>query len=210
MMMRSLLIVAAFAFTAVAGGSWADKTNYRYTNGTSLKVTDPEGFKVTVTTPDGDKADTVPAMFALPDQDAYVMVTLTAPDGTQWKKKIEVRAKHQAELSVQFKPDAAQPAAAVHSYVGRFLNEAGGCGSKWRRQIRVDFINADGSKTKQQLIDNHRTVDLEIPGGKYDVRVYIENNGAYEFVLSQPQQISKDNWNMGFGCQNNKVVIAAN
>jgi hypothetical protein len=209
MMMRSMLIVAAFASTAVAGGTFADKTEYRHSNATSIKVTDPEGFKVTVALPNGDKTDTVPAMFTLPDQDSYVKVTVVAPDGTTWSKKVEVRAKQQAELSLQFKADAAQPAGG-HTYVGKFLNEAGGCGPKWKRQIRVDFINADGSKTKQQLIDNHKTVDLEIPGGKYDVRVYVENNGGYDFVLSQPEQISKDNWNMGFGCQNNKIVIAAN
>lgn len=214
MMMRTLslglLIVAAIASTAVAGGSWADRTNYRYSNGTSLKVTDPEGFKVVVSLPDGDKADTVPAMFALPDQDTYVKVTLTAPDGTSWSKKIEVRAKQQAELSVQFKPDAAaQPAAKGRSYVGKFLNEAGGCGHNWKRQIQAQFILGDGTVAKTQVIDPHTYVNLELAAGKYDVRIKIQNGDVWDFVLTGTANIDKDGWNLGFGCQANKPVLVA-
>jgi hypothetical protein len=197
-----LVVVGVLAAVAVAGGTWSDKINYRYSNGTSLKVTDPEGFKVTVTTADGDKTDTVPALFALPDQDSYVKVTLVAPDGTQWTKKVEVRAKQQAELAVQFKADAAKPEAPAgnRSFVGKFLNESGGCGKSWAKQIKADFIAGDGATAKSQTIDPHTYVNMELASGKYDVRVFVKNGDVWDYVLTAPAQIAKDGWNLGFGC----------
>ena len=82
MKLLSIALLMVAATLAFAGGNWSDKLNYRYSSATSLKVTDPEGFKVAVVMPDGnEKTGTVPELFTLPDQDAYVKVTVTAPDG---------------------------------------------------------------------------------------------------------------------------------
>src|SRR5688572_5745756 len=91
----ALLFVLAVGGAAIADASWSDKVNFRRTDRTSLKIVEPEGFKVTVTLPDGkEKAGTVPDLFPLPDQDAFVTVTITPTDGSKpWSKKIEVRSR---------------------------------------------------------------------------------------------------------------------
>ncbi|HEU0031855.1 MAG TPA: hypothetical protein VFQ53_14575 [Kofleriaceae bacterium] len=206
-----LVLISGSAFA----GTWSDKINYRYSNQTSLKVTEPDGFKVIVTLGDGgEKVGTVPELFTLPDQDAFVKVTIVPSDGSApWSKKIEVRARQQAELSVTFKADPApkaEPAKkAARTYVGRFANKAGGCGRAWSRTIRVEFlISDDGSVVKQAQIDSSQNSDLELPGGKYDVRVYIWNDREWKFVLTSNHDIGKDGWTLGFGCPVGKSTPA--
>jgi hypothetical protein len=200
---RSLAVLVCLAGTAIAGGTWNDTVNFRQAKATSLKVTEPEGFKVTVTTADGDKVSTVPDVFALPDQDAFVKVTLTSPQGESWSKKIEVRAKQQTELAVAFKADATAPAqpAKSRTFVGKFLNGAPGCGKSYNAGIRLDFLrSSDGQSVKQQLIDPGKTVDIEVPGGQYDVRVYIAQGQDYKYIHTSQWEFSKDGWVLGFGC----------
>ena len=203
---RSLVVIVglAVAGSALAGGSWNETVNFRRANGTSIKITEPEGFKVTVALADGDKASTIPDVFNLPDQDAFVKVTLTSPQGEQWSKKIEVRANNQTELAVKFKADAAQPAAdgkVVRSFVGKFLNATPGCGKNQSAQIRLDFLrSADGQSVKQQLIDPGKTVDIEVPTGQYDVRVYIAQGQDYKYIHTSQWEFSKDGWVLGYGC----------
>ncbi|MEO8701770.1 MAG: hypothetical protein ABI867_17115 [Kofleriaceae bacterium] len=198
---------------AVAGGTWSDKTSYRRTNGTSLKVTEPDGFKVTVTMPDGvDKTGTIPDLFALPDADAYVKVAISPPDGSApWSKKIEVRSGQQAELVVTFKGDSpkGEPAKTGRNYVGRMANKAGGCGTAWKRQIKVEFLaNPAGTVVKSVEIPHMKNVDVEVPGGNYDVRVYVWNDKEYKFVLTSTNEVKKDGWNLGFGCPVGKSTPA--
>jgi len=191
--------------TAFAGGSWNDNVTFRYANATSLKITDPEGFKVSITTADGEKAGTIPEVFALPDQDTFVKVTLTSPAGDAWSKKIEVRAKQQTSLAVQYKADAAVPAAdakKVRTYVGTFLNQVGGCDRTLKTtQARVDFLrNSSGEVVKQQLIDAGKTAQIEIEGGKYDVRVFLAVGGEWKHMHTSTWEIGKDGWRLGYGC----------
>jgi hypothetical protein len=197
-------LVAATA-TAIAGGSWSDKLDYRYSNTTSLKVTDPDGFKVTVVMPDGnEKADTVPALFQLPDQDAYVKVTLTSPDGAQWSKKIEIRSKQQAQLALAFKADAAKPDGGTKArrYTGKILNQGNGCGQTYNNSIKAEFLRAsDGQAEKEIKIDVNTYVNVELPGGKYDVRVFVWSGSVWDHVLTSSVDVAKDAWAAGFGCK---------
>ncbi len=190
--------------TAFAGGSWNDKVSFRYANATSLKVTEPEGFKVSILLPDGEKTGTIPELFSLPDQDAFVKVTLTSPQGDAWSKKVEIRSKQQTELAVQFKADApaAEPKKAGRTYVGKFLNQIGGCGRSYHAtQVKIDFLrNSSGEIVKHQLIDAGKTADVEIEGGKYDVRVYLGVDGDWKYVHTSTWDIGKDGWLLGFGC----------
>jgi hypothetical protein len=205
----ALMLVLLMGGVAMAG-TWSEKVNFRPSNKTSLKITEPEGFKVTAKLADGEeKVGTVPELFALPDGDAFVTVTITPTDGSApWTKKIEVRSRQQTELTVSFKGDApkAEPAKAPgRSFVGRMLNQAGGCGKAWDRSIKVDFLRgADGANAKTVQIDSKKNVDIEVGAGKYDVRVFIWNGTEWKFVLTSNHEITKDGWTLGFGCLRGK------
>ena len=202
--MAVVVASVALATSAYAGGSWSDKTDYRRSNGTSLKVTDPDGFKVTVAMPDGnDKADTVPAIFALPDQDTYVKVTVFAPDGTQWSKKIEIRANQQASVAVTFKADAAQPArTGARRFTGKLYNLASGCGRNYKRQIKMEVLRSgDGTVEQTQQLDDNTHINVELSGGKYDVRVFAWTGSQWDHVLTGTANVTKDGWQIGFGCK---------
>lgn len=190
--------------SAMAGGTWHDKVNYRYSSSTSLKITDPDGFKATVVTADESKSGTVPELFGLPDRDAFVTVTITAPDGTQWTKKVEVRAKQQTELSITFVPDApakdAEPKR-QRTYFGKLLNQAATCKRGWGT-IKADFIDADGNIARSAQIDVTKVADIELAAGTFDVRIWVWVDNAWSRALtSTGHQITKDGWAFGFGCR---------
>lgn len=201
----ALAIAVALGGTAAAG-TWADQVSFRHSSQTSIKVVTPEGFKVTVTMPDGgQKTGTVPELFTLPDTDAFVTVAITPTDGSApWSKKIEVRSKQQTELAISFKADAkAEPAkAAGRSFVGRVANLGAGCGKTWDRSIKTEFLRKDdGASIKTVQIDSSKNVDVELPGAKYDVRVYFWDGAAWKFALtSEGHEIAKDGFTLGFGC----------
>jgi hypothetical protein len=199
-----LALVVGLSGAAIADGSWSEKVNYRRSDQTSIKITEPEGFKIAVVLADGtERTGTVPELFNLADQDAFVHVTLMPTDGSApWKKRVEVRARQQTELAVTFKPDAkGEPAKRGAKYVGRMANHSGGCAKAWDRTIRVEFLQgADRAVVKQVQIDASKNVDVELPGGATDVRVYIWNDKEWKFVVTSGHEIAKDGWSLGFGC----------
>jgi hypothetical protein len=196
------MFVCVSAGVAVAGGTWSDKVTHRPSTAASIKVVEPEGFKITVTTSDGDKAGTVPEVFAVPNLDAYYKVTLTAPDGTVWSKKVEVKAKYQTELTVSFKADEAKPAGpSARSYIGRLQNVSKGCGSKFESTIKAEFLRADGSVAHTAQANSNQTVEVQLASSSYEVRVYQWIGTEWRFGLTSSQPIpAKDGWGLGWGC----------
>jgi len=203
--MLSVVMVLVVATVAWAGGTFTDKavTYRRSEGGTSLKVTDPDGFKVAITLADGSvKSDTVPALFALPEADAFLKVTITAPDGSSWSKKVEIRAKQQAELAVNFKEEAkTQEKPASRSFVGKVEHAGHTCGDAWKRSLKIDFLQGGSSNvTLSKEIEWNTYVNLEVPAGRYDVRMFVKNNDVWDFVATAPADVQKDGWKYSFGC----------
>jgi hypothetical protein len=218
---RSGLLVLVFVVVAAAGtaiaGTWSDKVNYRFSQQTSIKIIEPEGFKVTVTLADGSvKVGTVPELFTLPDADAFVKVTITPTDGSApWSKKVEVRAKQQTELAVAFKPDAPKGEPAKPSgrgFFGRMINQGGGCGRGWNQSIKVEFLRKpDRIEQAGVQIAPSKNVDVELPGASYTVVVQLWNGKEWKFVTSSDHELTKDGWRLAFGCQKGSttpVVLA--
>jgi hypothetical protein len=196
-----VLIITILSSVAAAGGTWSEKISYSTATSTSLKVLEPDGFKVTV----GDKAATVPEIFQLANADAYVQVTIQAPDGTKWSKKVEVRAKHMAQVVVTFTP-AKEPKAAAHraarNHIGRFVNGGKGCGKTWDRAIKAEFRRPDGDAVKATVeLAPGEYKDVEVPAGGYEVRVSFKDGAAWKFALTGKHDIGKDGWALGFGCK---------
>lgn len=203
----TLLAVLFVASNAFAAGSFSEpRISFRYANATTLKITEPEGFRVTIAAVDGEKSGTIPEVFSLADKDDFVKVTITAPDGTAWTKKVEIQVKKQTELAVSFKPDVAkaEPSAA-RSYLGQLTNRTDGCGHRYAGEIRADFLAAsDGSKAKTVAVAAGRNANVEVPSGSYDVRIFQAVRGEWQFVLSGRQELSKDGWRLTFGCSDRK------
>ncbi len=209
-----IAVVLVVASTALAAGHWTESLEYRYAGSTSLKVTEPEGFAISVETPDGVRTGTVPEVFSLENQDAYVTVRLTAPSGETWKKKIEMRARQQAELAVAFKPDdkpkaedkpSEKPADKPRAYVARVLNGGAGCeNKKYRAAIKTDFRRASDGESQVSLVVNDGVKqDFEIPAGTFSVRVYRYTGDAWDFAFTtEVTAPARDGAVFGYGCVN--------
>ncbi len=76
--------------------------------GTALRVTGPAGFKVKLTLPAGELVGVLPQRFELAESVRDVRVTVAAPDGTQWTRKIAVTATQETEVAVDFTPSRGQ------------------------------------------------------------------------------------------------------
>jgi hypothetical protein len=93
-----------------AAASW----DYEVTNqdGTgsrpAIKVTGATGVKVALTSPAGDLVGSIPQRFELAEGTGDVRVTVTAPEGAVWSKRIELKPKQETEVSVGFTPSRGQ------------------------------------------------------------------------------------------------------
>jgi hypothetical protein len=209
----AILLVAGSAFAAA---TWAESVQYKYASSTSLKITEPQGFAVSVETPDGTRTGTVPEVFTFENQDAYVTVRLTAPDGEMWKKKIELRTRQQAELAVSFKPaekpvdkpvgkpEEAKPEN-VRTYIARGFNGGSGCqNKKFRAAIKLEFLrDRDGETAAAVVVEDGVKKDFDIAPGKYSVRVYRSTGQQWDFAFSSDVEApAKDGAIFGYGCVN--------
>jgi hypothetical protein len=205
----AIILVAGSAFAA---GSWTESVEYKYASSTSLKITEPEGFAVSVETPDGTRTGTVPEVFTFENQDAYVTVRLAAPSGETWKKKIEMRTRQQAELAVSFKPaekkpedkPAAKPEK-VRTFIARGFNGGAGCrNKKFRAAVKMDFLReSDGESAASVVVDDGAKKDFDIAPGKYRVRVYRSTGDAWDFAFTaEAEAPAKDGAVFGYGCVN--------
>ena len=94
-----------------AAASWdSATTTLSHDDKTSLKIVSASasGFKVAIKMPAGDYFGNVPQKFDMPDRDATVHVTLTAPDGTTWTKAVEIKKNQETLLGVDYTPARGQ------------------------------------------------------------------------------------------------------
>jgi hypothetical protein len=205
---RSLFILFALAvltFAGVALADWSYTTSFKHAAKTTLKVVEPDGFKVKVTIGSDVKEDTIPAVFQLPDGDAFVPVTVVAKDGSTWSQKIEVKDKQQTELKVQSpagaKP-APGPAGPSRKFIGSASNTTNRCTNpNDRGDLRYDFL-LDGTKVREvEVAVNRRIPNIEIAQGSYSVRVFKKRGSDYIFVTTSQLDVTKDGWEYSYGCK---------
>jgi hypothetical protein len=87
-----------------AAASWDYEVNNQDAPGPrpAVNVTGPKGFKVALTSPAGDLVGSVPQRFELAEGTRDVRVTVTAPEGAVWSKRIDLKPKQETEVSVEF------------------------------------------------------------------------------------------------------------
>jgi TonB-like protein len=91
-----------------AASSWDYEVTTQQASATALKVVGPAGFKVKLTVPAGEISGTLPQRFDLADTSHDARVTVTAPDGTIWTRKIPIAAKQETQVAVDFTPSRGQ------------------------------------------------------------------------------------------------------
>jgi len=195
--MKLALIVGLVAVSSVAyADDWTFTQDFSYAKTASIKVTEPEGYKVTI----GDKTDTAPAVFNFDNNDAFQLVHITAPDGKSWEKKIEVRAGHQTTLRVKYAPAAAAtPAGDARKHIGTVKNETNTCAKKTNQ--RFDFM-LDGKLVRSfELRGGQYTPNVELPDGTYQVRLFSVVSGQWVFQASSDFAVTKDGWVYTYGCK---------
>lgn len=75
---------------------------------TAVKVIGPQGFKVKLTLPAGELVGVLPQRFELSEAVHDVRVTVSAPDGSQWTRKIAVTPEQETDLAIDFTPSRGQ------------------------------------------------------------------------------------------------------
>lgn len=195
-----LALVAAIAVLAPAvayADEWTPSQDFQRSQVASLRVVEPEGYKVTV----NGRADTAPAVFNFDNADNYVLVRFEAPGGASWEKKIEVKAYHQTVLRVRHvKAVAAAPDnKAVRTYVGVAANTSHLC-KKPAERVAIKMEIVKETVVKSFELQPKSTLNVDLPEGTYDVRVYKPLNGQWAYTQTIPRQVTKDGWVLEFGC----------
>ena len=190
---------------ALAKGAWSHNVSHRYSSKTSLKITEPKGFSVTVSIGDDVKKDTIPAIIPLPNEDQYLPVQVTATDGHSWAEKVEIRAKQQTELSLAYVPSKAAPPAKKggRKYIGKLASVISSCGKKWRgRNIRFELLGTESGESIGTFdFPKEDVKSIEVPSGSWDVRAYMKSGGGYHYYDTRTVQVTKDGFNIAIGCQ---------
>lgn len=189
---------------AALAQTWSPNITFKRDTGASLKITEPDGFTVSIVAGGVTKADTIPAIFALANQAAYVPVTITAKDGQTWTQKVEIRAYHQTELAVKYTAAAAAtPAVAGRKYIGQVSNWTHKCKRSEYGQLRFDFMRAGKAAYTFEVAPGKAKANQEVEGGAYDVRVFFAAPGAqaYRFLKTLSYTVSKDGWDYWYGCR---------
>jgi outer membrane biosynthesis protein TonB len=91
-----------------AASHWDYEVHNRPASTAAVKVDGAAGLKVTLTTAAGTLVGALPQRFELHDHDDDVRITVMAPDGTQWSRQIQVKAKQETQVDVDFTPSRGQ------------------------------------------------------------------------------------------------------
>ena len=215
MKLRSLLVpfaVGLFLLSAsgAADAGWQHNVSHKFASGkTSLKITGADGLKASVVIDGNAKEDTIPAIFALPDHDAFVQVTINSSDGKQFSQKVEVKAHQQTDLAVKYEAEAkAAPAAAAPGR--KFLGHAGSFMDRCKdsRELRLDFLrSSDGQSAASIVLKPGASQNVEITAGQYDVRLFsrgANGTGDFGFWRTEKLEVTADEWIFAFGCKSKR------
>ncbi len=207
-LLAAISLVAMVASPARAEDKWSDTKAFVRSDATSLKILEPEGYRVSVVVDKKVVSDTLPAIVRLPDEGFY-QVTITAPSGAAWSQKVEARRYQITELRVKHtvsEAPATPAAAPQRKYIGTMVNRVSTCGKKLA--AKVELVDGAGVTAAFQI----KTNSLEqgsVVGGTYDVRAYVWDAGANDWTYQTTTSalFNRDNWKITLLCGTGKLEI---
>ena len=197
--MRLALVLVLLMPALALADEWSHTTSFESANTSSIRVVEPEGYQFTI----NGHTDNAPAVFRVANADNYVTMTVVAPSGAQYERKIEIKAYRQTVVRVRHVAAAPTPKekpAKRASFIGVVANTTHLCKAAGdRRDIRVEFIlGADTMKVVEVGVRSR--VDAELPGGEYRIRRFLRSSNGWEFAATETLNISKDSWIYHWGC----------
>ena len=198
-MLRLVLALITLAAPALArADEWSHTAELQSASTASIRVVEPEGYHVTV----NERTDAAPAVFAVPNADNYIVLGVRAPSGATWERKIEVKAYRQTVVRIRHVAARADkpPPARGASYIGVVANTLHLCKKAAdRRDIRLVFVlGADEIKTVDVKLRSR--TDVELPGGQYRVRRFVQGASGWEYASTLEYAVEKDGWVYQWGC----------
>lgn len=195
-----IVLVLALAPRLSHADSWSHTTEVNQARSTSIRIVEPEGYQVTVE----GRTDTVPAVFALADADAYVVLAMVSPGGARWEKKIEVKAYRQTVVRVTHRADApapkTAPTAAKATFIGILANTSHLCRKESDRgAVRIEMVS-DGTTVGAYDVAARSRVDAKLPAATYQVRLFLAGTSGWEYRSTQTFEVKKDGWVFDYGC----------
>lgn len=203
MSLRHLIAFSALAFCVLAPidseASWTKTESFEFSAKTSLKITDPADAHVFVTIGNETKESTLPAIFPLPDADAYIQVKIVGKDNDTWSGKIEVKAHKQTVVKFTHAAAPAAPAAAApaHKMIGQMQNWTHLCDKKERATLKFVAMKDGAAATEATVEPNRAQSNIELASGTYSVRIF--KNGV--FIVAKELVVDKDGWVFTYGCK---------
>ena len=202
--MRNIrLLFGSFAMLAVTlGGGLASadvskSESFDVSNRTSLKVLEPPGAHVFVTIGQDVKEDTAPAIFSLPDADAYVNVKVVMQDGESWTGKAEIKAYRQTVLrfTQTKKAPPAATAAPTPKLTGRLVNSSDKC--DWPENVKFVLTRDGAAIASTQMIFPGGSFPLALDKGRYAVQI-LDTSGA--LLATKAVDVGSEGWSFVTGC----------
>jgi len=195
-----LAVAVAILLPAVAhADEWSHTQEFAGAQSASIRVVEPDGYTVTV----GGRTDTVPAVFAVDNANAYVVLAMRSPEGATWSKKIEVREYRQTVLRVRHVKSAPPPNEGPKerpvSYVGTVKNSTDKCRAEYQMTIKLDFVRGPDVVRSTELKAGARA-SVELATGSYNVRRYQLDGSEWVFDKTETFNVRTDGWEYDWGC----------
>lgn len=203
-MVRIAVIAGLLALTSTArADTWSHDAAQQRARSTSLKVTEPEGYQITV----NGRTDTIPALFNVDDADAYVELEVKSPSGATWRKKVEVKAYRQTTIRIHHTAvkevatkAAAKPTPRAATFIGVVANTTHLCKRRDRTDIRLQFVLGN-ERVKTVDLAMRSRADLELPAGHYRLRRFHRGRQGWELAATEALDVKKDGWVYSWGCK---------
>lgn len=198
--MSRMLVVAVCTVVATtaafAEDSWIETVAFSRGDASAIKVFEPEGYTASITVGGETQRDQVPTVLRVPDGDAFVVVTLAAPNGAKWSKKIETKKGRITELRVKHTAAAAAaPAGAKRKFFGKFIMSTKSPCATDDSSSRVDFVAADGTTAATFTIPSGKGLTGEVPEGEFTVRTFrVDPDGTATYRNTRNASIKADGW----------------